>query len=127
MNLLARLTEKDLRAISTDRNVPEVLRITARQKIVLEQIAAYGLPAVAPSSFHFFHFSTFPFLLPPFPRHLGQPFHVDVRFRAQILVGDRLDELDGVGEIVVDRLLRRLEVDLADLGNRGSGIRFAPR
>jgi len=37
MNLLARLTDKDLRAISTDRNVPEVLRITARQKIVLNK------------------------------------------------------------------------------------------
>jgi hypothetical protein len=35
MNLLPRLTEKDVRAISSDRNVPEVLRITARQKIVL--------------------------------------------------------------------------------------------
>jgi len=37
MNLLMRLTEKDLRSISTDRNVPEVLRITARQKIVLNR------------------------------------------------------------------------------------------
>lgn len=37
MNLLARLTEKDLRSISADRNVPEVLRITARQKIVLNR------------------------------------------------------------------------------------------
>ena len=37
MNLLARLTDKDLRAISTDRNVPEVLRVTARQKIVLNR------------------------------------------------------------------------------------------
>jgi hypothetical protein len=37
MNLLSRLTEKDVRAISTDRNVPEVLRITARQKIVLNR------------------------------------------------------------------------------------------
>ena len=37
MNLLPRLTDKDLRAISADRNVPEVLRITARQKIVLEK------------------------------------------------------------------------------------------
>lgn len=35
MNLLPRLSEKDVRAISSDRNVPEVLRITARQKIVL--------------------------------------------------------------------------------------------
>jgi hypothetical protein len=35
MNLLPRLTEKDLRAMSADRNVPEVLRITARQKVVL--------------------------------------------------------------------------------------------
>jgi hypothetical protein len=37
MNLLARLTERDLRAISQDKNVPEVLRITARQKIVLNR------------------------------------------------------------------------------------------
>ena len=37
MNLLSRLTDKDVRAISTDRNVPEVLRITARQKIVLNR------------------------------------------------------------------------------------------
>lgn len=37
MNLLARLAERDLRAISQDKNVPEVLRITARQKIVLNR------------------------------------------------------------------------------------------
>jgi hypothetical protein len=37
MSLLARLTERDLRAISSDRNVPEVLRISARQKIVLNK------------------------------------------------------------------------------------------
>jgi hypothetical protein len=37
MNLLGRLTERDLRFISSDRNVPEVLRITARQKIVLNK------------------------------------------------------------------------------------------
>ena len=37
MNLLSRLNDKDLRAISTDRNVPEVLRITARQKLVLNR------------------------------------------------------------------------------------------
>jgi len=37
MNLLVRLTEKDLRTLSTDRNVPEVLRVTARQKIVLNR------------------------------------------------------------------------------------------
>jgi hypothetical protein len=37
MNLLARLNDRDLRAISADRNVPEVLRITARQKIVLNK------------------------------------------------------------------------------------------
>jgi hypothetical protein len=35
MNLLSRLTEKDLRNISTDRNVPDVLRVTARKKLVL--------------------------------------------------------------------------------------------
>jgi hypothetical protein len=35
MNLLSRLTEKDLRNLSTDRNIPDVLRITARKKLVL--------------------------------------------------------------------------------------------
>ena len=35
MNLLSRLTEKDLRTLSTDRNVPDVLRVTARKKLVL--------------------------------------------------------------------------------------------
>lgn len=35
MNLLPRLIEKDVKAISADRNVPEVLRISARQKLVL--------------------------------------------------------------------------------------------
>ena len=36
MNLLPRLTEKDLRMLSADRNVPDVLRITARKKVVLD-------------------------------------------------------------------------------------------
>jgi hypothetical protein len=34
MNLLSRLVEKDLKMLSTDRNVPEILRITARKKVV---------------------------------------------------------------------------------------------
>ena len=37
MTLLNRLNEKDLRQISTNRNVPEVLRVTARKKIVLDK------------------------------------------------------------------------------------------
>jgi hypothetical protein len=37
MNLLNRLNDKDLRQISTNRNVPEVLRVTARKKIVLDK------------------------------------------------------------------------------------------
>ena len=37
MNLLSRLTEKDLRTLSTDRNVADVLRITARKKLVLNK------------------------------------------------------------------------------------------
>ncbi len=37
MNLLSRLNEKDLRMLSQDRNIPDVLRITARKKIVLEK------------------------------------------------------------------------------------------
>jgi hypothetical protein len=37
MNLLSRLNEKDLRTLSTNRNVPDVLRTTARRKIVIEK------------------------------------------------------------------------------------------
>jgi hypothetical protein len=37
MNLLNRLSEKDLRTLSTNRNVPEVLRTTARKKVVLDK------------------------------------------------------------------------------------------
>jgi hypothetical protein len=37
MNLLNRLSDKDLRALSTNRNVPELLRITARKKVVIDK------------------------------------------------------------------------------------------
>jgi hypothetical protein len=37
MNLLSRLMDKDLRTLSTDRNIPDVLRITARKKLVLDK------------------------------------------------------------------------------------------
>ena len=37
MNLLARLTEKDLRMVSTNRNIPDILRVTARKKIVFDK------------------------------------------------------------------------------------------
>jgi hypothetical protein len=37
MNLLSRLNDRDLRLLSTDRNVPDVLRLTARKKIVIEK------------------------------------------------------------------------------------------
>jgi hypothetical protein len=37
MNLLSRLSEKDLRTLSTNRNVPEVLRTSARKKIVIDK------------------------------------------------------------------------------------------
>lgn len=35
MNLLSRLVERDVRMVSTDRNVPEVLRLAARKKMVI--------------------------------------------------------------------------------------------
>src|SRR5919106_1839111 len=35
MNLLNRLSEKDLKGLSTNRNIPETLRIAARKKIVI--------------------------------------------------------------------------------------------
>jgi hypothetical protein len=37
MNMLARLNDRDLKMLSTDRNVPEILRITARKKVVIEK------------------------------------------------------------------------------------------
>ena len=37
MNLLARLSDRDLRMLSTDRNIPDILRITARKKIVIDK------------------------------------------------------------------------------------------
>lgn len=37
MNLMGRLIEKDLKLLSTDRNVPDVLRTTARRKMVLDK------------------------------------------------------------------------------------------
>ena len=40
MNLMARLTSKDLQMLSVDRNVPEPLRIAARKKIVAERVRA---------------------------------------------------------------------------------------
>lgn len=37
MNLLSRLNDKDLRTLSTNRNVPDVLRTTARKKLVMDK------------------------------------------------------------------------------------------
>jgi len=37
MNFLQRLSEKDLRSLSTNRNVPEILRVTARKKVVIDK------------------------------------------------------------------------------------------
>jgi hypothetical protein len=37
MNLLNRLNDKDLRQLSTNRNVAEILRVTARKKVVIEK------------------------------------------------------------------------------------------
>jgi hypothetical protein len=37
MKLLPRLNDKDLRTLSTNRNIPEVLRTTARKKIVIDK------------------------------------------------------------------------------------------
>jgi hypothetical protein len=36
MNLIARLADRDLKRLSIDRNVPEVVRITARKKLAFE-------------------------------------------------------------------------------------------
>ena len=34
---LQRLNEKDLKVLSTNRNVPEVVRVTARKKVVIDK------------------------------------------------------------------------------------------
>jgi phage FluMu protein gp41 len=35
MNQLQRLSEKDLKTLSTNRNIPEALRVAARKKLVM--------------------------------------------------------------------------------------------
>jgi hypothetical protein len=37
MNFLQRLNDKDLKVLSTNRNIPEVLRVTARKKVVIDK------------------------------------------------------------------------------------------
>jgi hypothetical protein len=37
MNLLPRLNDRDLRGVSTDRNIPEVLRATARRRVAVDR------------------------------------------------------------------------------------------
>ena len=37
MNLMSRLNDKDLREPSTNRNVAEILRVTARKKVVIDK------------------------------------------------------------------------------------------
>jgi hypothetical protein len=37
MNFLARLSDKDLRNLSTNRNVPDVLRVSARKRVLVEK------------------------------------------------------------------------------------------
>ena len=37
MNLISRLNDRDLRMLSSDRNVADIVRITARQKVVMER------------------------------------------------------------------------------------------
>jgi hypothetical protein len=37
INFLARLNDKDLRNLSTNRNVPDVLRVSARKRAVIEK------------------------------------------------------------------------------------------
>jgi hypothetical protein len=37
MNFLSRLSDKDLRMLSSNRNIPEALRVTARKKIVIDK------------------------------------------------------------------------------------------
>src|SRR5688572_8286386 len=54
----------------------------------------------------------------PFALHLGDAFHVDGRLLPFLLGRQRLQQRNGVCEIVVDGLPGRGEVDLPDLGQR---------
>ena len=106
-----------------------MLRVTARKKLVLEQggdvkLAArrYVLFRTCPTYFCTFPLSTLRLLLRPVPLHLGQPLHVDGRLLALVLGRQALQQLDGVRQVVVDRLARRLEVDATDLGERRGGV-----
>jgi hypothetical protein len=37
MNFLQRINDRDLRGLSTNRNIPEVLRLAARKKVVIDK------------------------------------------------------------------------------------------
>jgi len=37
MNLMNRMNERDLRVLSTDRNVPDVLRVMARKRVAIDK------------------------------------------------------------------------------------------
>jgi len=37
MNFLPRLIDRDLRMLSSNRNVPDILRVTARKKVVIDK------------------------------------------------------------------------------------------
>ena len=47
MNLMQRLTESDVKKISTDRNVPEALRLAARKRVVANLKVASTPPRAA--------------------------------------------------------------------------------
>jgi hypothetical protein len=61
-------------------------------------------------------------LLRPVPLHLGESLHIDGRLLALVLVWQPFEQLDRMREIMIDRVPRRLEVDAADLGERGRGV-----
>src|SRR3982751_2553404 len=52
----------------------------------------------------------------PVRSHLRQAFHIDGRALALLLAGHRLQQVERLGEIVVDRLFGRREIEPADLG-----------
>src|SRR5258705_13983537 len=57
----------------------------------------------------------------PLAPHLGEPVHVDRRLLAFVLGGKALQQLDRVGDVVLDGALGGLEIDLANLGERRPG------
>ena len=88
MNMMQRLNESDVKKLSTDRNVPEALRLARAGSVVANQQASADAAAHR---------------LFPFRSHLRQAVHVDGDAFALFLARQRLQQIDRAIEVVLDR------------------------